>query len=610
MNLKRKHILTKPVLLVVIAIFLNFIPNVSRCQSLSKRGPVPEKSTGEFVDDGNTKYIGPATTFSGLDYAKLQAIGLIVDLQGTGSDPGPSWQRDKLVDDLKIRSKIDGPMNLLASPDTAMVKVTAMLPPGTRKGDRVDLLIESFEKDEVTSFNGGLMLTTSLRPWAVFGSSQVKSGNTMGTAEGYVLEDALFETRQDLSNRTNGIILGGGVSSENRVFLLNVKPEAQGLKAVADIQYALNHRFTVITADGRVGVAKAKTDRVIELLIPERYRENVGRFSQIIVNIAYDESANDRINRLELLEQQLADPSQARRAALRLEGIGKDGIAILKRALKNQELEVRFEAAMALAYQGEPDGLDVLTQAAEQDRAFRWHALAALQLLEDPRATDSLVHLLNSTSDEARYGAFRALKTRSPNHYLARSVVASKKFSAHVVPTNASPMVHLSRSKYPEVVIFGEEQLLHPNLLFVKTGLTVRGDGNGYVRIVRYSQGQKMERTVSNRTIDVVQGLAEVDCSYGTIVELFRNIRENQMMDAKLAINALPRPGRERDSSDWDSEVMLANYEEDAGQGRGNSATLSSKSGKLFGKATEEDQKKTPIFGKLGDMFSRSKQSP
>ncbi len=568
-----------------------------------KRGQSPDTKLVEVTDDGKTKYIGPVTTFSGLDFAKLQAIGLLVGLKGTGSDPGPSWQRDKLVEDLKIRSRISAPQDLLANLDTAMVKVTALLPPGTRKGDRVDLLVEIFENDDVTSFNGGMLLTTSLRPWTVFGS-QVKSGNAMGTAEGYVLEDALFETRQDLSKQTRGIILSGGVSSEDRVFLLNVKPEAKGIKSVADIQYAINQRFTVITADGKVGAARAKTDRVVELKIPEIYRHNIGRFSQVLVNMAFDETPNDRINRLELLERQLAEPSQARRAALRLEAIGKDGVAILKRALKNPDFEVRFEAAMGLAYLNEPDGISILAQAAERDRAFRWHALAGLQIVDDPRAIDALVQLLNAPSDEARYGAFRTLKARAPNHHLARSIVNSKKFSVHLIPTTAAPMVHISRVKHPELVIFGEDQAIDPNILFVKTGLTVRGDGSQKIQITRYNQGDRQDRIVSNQIVDVVKAMAELDCSYGTMIEFFRRSREKELLSTKLAINAVPKPGRERlDSSEWDSEVALASFEEDSDSPSNGMLLPDAKTQKK----PVNDEKKSSIFGKLGDVFSRKR---
>ncbi len=595
-------------------VFAFFGSSQIACQNLVHRGQSPDPAT--LVDDldknSKTKYVGPITVFAGFDHAKLQAIGLVVGLKGTGSDPGPSWQREKLIDDLKLRHKINDPQNLLASPDTAMVKVTAYFPPAARKGDRADLLIEPFDNDEVKSLNGGRLMLTSLRPYAVLGNS-VKSGNSMGSAEGFVLEDGLFEARQDRPNQIRGLVLGGGVLNEDRVLLLNVKQEKQGLKSVAEITYAINNRFTVVTGDGRVGAAKAKTDRVIELRIPEIYRDNVGRFTQIISNIAFEENADDRVNRLDELERQLGDSEQARLVTLRLEAMGKEASSVLKRALKHPNREVRSHAAVALSYLDEADGIDVLREAVATERALRWHALSGLQILSDPRAAAALSELMNAESAEARYGAFRSLKTRSPNDPLVKGTLLAKDFAFHVVPTTAQPMVHLSRSKYPEIVLFGDEQFISPDVLFLKSGLTVKGNGSGKIEVVRYIDGERVHHVVGNRVSEVVHAMASVNCQYSTFVEFFRLSKQKEWLSSKLAINALPRPGRERmegevesfvdsdvPSESKDSANPEANSESEFTQTRMESNSSSRKGG----------ERMSGVLGKLGESFSKSKKVP
>jgi HEAT repeat protein len=584
------------------------------CQNLVKRGQSPDPATliDDQVNQSKTKYVGPITVFSGFEYAKLQAIGLVVGLKGTGSDPGPSWQREKLIDELKLRMKINDPQNLLASLDTAMVKVTAYFPPGAKKGDRADLLIEPFDNDEVKSLNGGRLLLTSLRPYAVLGNS-VKTGNSMGSAEGFVLEDGLFEARQDRSNQVRGLVLGGGVLNDDRVLLLNVKQEKQGLKSVAEISYAINNRFTVVTGDGRVGAAKAKTDRVIELRIPETYRDNIGRFTQIISNIAFEENANDRVNRLDELERQLGDPEQARVATLRLEAIGKEATSVLKRALKHPNLEVRSHAAVALAYLDEADGIDVLREAVATERALRWHALAGLQVLSDPRAASALGDLMNAESAEARYGAFRTLKTRSPNDPLVKGTVLAKDFAFHVIPTTATPMVHVSRSKSPEIVLFGDEQLLSPDVLFLKSGLTVKGNDSGKIEVVRYIDGEKVHRIVGNRVSEVVQAMASVNCQYSTLIEFFRVAKQKEWLTSKLAINAVPRPGRER----MEGEVESFADTDDQSNANGTANPEATSTPEFTQTRMENNsssrkssERKSGVLGKLGESFSKSKKVP
>ena len=98
----------------------------------------------------------------------------------------------------------------------------------------------------------------------------------------------------------------------------------------------------------------------------------------VIMNIAYDEHDSKRVNRMDLLDQQISNPDLARVAALRLEALGDEGVPALKRALRHHDSEVKFHAAQALCYLGEPDGIKILEDMAKTEPVFRWHALTAL----------------------------------------------------------------------------------------------------------------------------------------------------------------------------------------------------------------------------------------
>ena len=101
-----------------------------------------------------------------------------------------------------------------------------------------------------------------------------------------------------------------------------------------------------------------------------------------------------------------------------------------------------------------------LGQAAREEPAFRAYALAALSTIDDMAAHDELVNLLEVTSSETRYGAFRSLWAMNPNDPLIRGENLGGQFSYHVLNTAGPPMIHVTRSYRPEIVIFSHAQRL------------------------------------------------------------------------------------------------------------------------------------------------------
>ena len=98
-------------------------------------------------------------------------------------------------------------------------------------------------------------------------------------------------------------------------------------------------------------MATPKTDEFIDVVIHPRYKDNIGRYMQVVRNVAIDESPTTLQARLMFLEQQLQRPAHRANAAMRLEAIGDDQAKqILKQGLASNDPEVRFYAAEALAY--------------------------------------------------------------------------------------------------------------------------------------------------------------------------------------------------------------------------------------------------------------------
>ena len=82
--------------------------------------------------------MGNVTQPYGLSYVKIEAVGLVTGLAGTGEDPPPSPQRATLLAEMN-RREVEHPNNILASPNTAIVLVRGLLRPGIQAGDHFDV---------------------------------------------------------------------------------------------------------------------------------------------------------------------------------------------------------------------------------------------------------------------------------------------------------------------------------------------------------------------------------------------------------------------------------------------------------------------------------------
>ncbi len=83
--------------------------------------------------------------------------------------------------------------------------------------------------------------------------------------------------------------------------------------------------------------------------------------------------------------------------------------------------------------------------------------------MDDGGAYDQLRSLLDLPSAETRYGAFRALWAMNPEDAVIKGETLGG-FNYHVLSTAGPPMIHVTRSLRPEIVVFGHEQCLRTPL--------------------------------------------------------------------------------------------------------------------------------------------------
>lgn len=562
--LRRIHVLA------IAGCTLALLPSVG-CVAPLFRGQSPEPDELTKVppelEMTNTKLVGDIANAWGMSYQKIESIALATGLDNTGSDPPPSPQRQMLLDEMKTHDVKD-PNKLLASPSTSMVLLRAYLPPGVQKGDRFDVEVRVPSRSETSSLRGGWIMQSRMKTMEVLGGS-IRQGHVIGLAEGPVVVDAAFKESDDKVLLTRGRLLGGGVSQISRGIGLVVQAEESSIRTATLISQSINTRFHTFDHGKKVGVANPKRDNFIDLAIPTRYKNNIWRYVRVVRAIALKESPTDRIARIRLLDSKLAEPTTAHEAAIQLEAIGKEAIPVLKHGLESPLAEVRFAAAEALAYLDEAEAGKGLAEAAKNTSAFRWSSLMALASMDQVSAYDALNELLHVPSAETRYGALRSIRQRNPRDPLVRGeFLGEDRVSFHVVNTTSEPMVHFAKSMQPEIVLFGADLRIKPPVyLYAGKKILLKGIDADRVKLIRYVPGQEDQtEIVSTELAQLLPMLFKLGADYTDVMQCLLKARKDGYLDARIAIDAVPKPGRVyyRDSMPDDNATDDGNEKSDA----------------------------------------------
>jgi hypothetical protein len=517
----------------------------------------------EFDEDFETKIkvpmIGDYTTFSGLHRVVLEGVGLVVGLKGTGDDPPPSQYREALMDDMRRRSvRGEEAKRLLASPNTALVVVRAYLPPLIQKGDQFDIDVRIPGDTKATSLNGGRLMETILSETAIVANRGTMKGRSVSKARGPILISTGEGEKENLAGvLKRGRILGGGVSLIDRDMAIYVRTEFRTLRHIRKLSQRIGERFYAYDKRGiREALTKPQTDQRIVLKVHPNYRHNFPRYLRVIENIAYRETTVQRRVRLQRLKRDLLNPAKAEFASLQLEAIGKESIPTLKTGLKSNDLECRFHSALSLAYLDNADGIEILREAAQKERAFRVFAFAALAIIEDPQANLALRDLMSvhvatdgteTDSAETRYGAFRSLWTLDPSDTFISGKKLNEEYWLHAIDSDGDPMVHITHRKRPEVVLFGKNQEFQTPMA-VRAGnniIVTSRPGSDQITLSRFTRrGADQRKVVSKRISEVIRAAAELGASYPDISQMLVQADRQQNLPGRFEIDALPQSGR------------------------------------------------------------------
>ena len=535
------------------------------CRSPLFRGQSPEDDSSiEVVEPSDgVELIRQIAAPEGQTYLQASGVGLVLNLAQTGSDPAPSAMKDTLIGEMRTHD-VENPKRYVASDKTAMVHVRALIPPGARAGDRIDVEVRVPHGSKTTDLANGWLMMTRLREKAVLGN-RVRTGRVLALAQGNVIIDTTFSGKTEKVFKVRGRILGGGQVKNDRQLGLRLREEYASPFKTTAVATAVNARFHYHDGTSKKGVAEAKDDVHVSLHVPLRYRNNVNRYLQVVRSIAVSEQQPQRIQRLRTLERMLHEPTTASVAALRLEAIGDEAVAVLMTGLRSPNPEVNFYAAEALGYLDVSEAADPLGLAARSERAFRWHALTALSTMDHVSAYDALVELLDSRSAEARYGAFRSLRVRNKRDPLYQGELIGtedQQFLYHRISTTGEPMIHFSTTSNPEVVLFGMEQRMKPPaFLFAGKNIMLKGTADGRIRLIRFKVSQDEEEKIVSADLDqVIRGIASMGGTYSDVYRAIRSAKAGGYLESRLVVNARAAGNREfhRDAKVSDGKPKTA----------------------------------------------------
>jgi flagellar basal body P-ring protein FlgI len=501
---------------------------------------------------------------------KVEGIGLVTGLENTGADPPPSWYRTQLVDEMS-KAGVEHASKLLANPQFSMVLVKMSIPTGSTPEDRFDIEVEVPPACGTKSLAGGYLMATRLREVLVAGGAP-RTGTELAVAQGPVM----IGNARNPSDPKVGRVLGGGKVKKDSPYLLVIKDKRKSVRTAAILETVVNERFHQGEAGKQKGVATAKTDGYLVLKVPPTYHQNQERFFRVVQLLSMVDTPALRAGRMASWGKELLDPKTSGVAALKLEGLGVSAGETLQAGLKSANAQVRFFAAESLAYLDDPSGADALAETAIQMSQFRAYALAALAASDQSACHMRLRRLMDVPDIEVRYGAFNALRTLDPHDpslggvrvlddpkapeeqpveapdsmaialaEAAQRPRADDPFALYLVDSEGPPVVHVSRTRRSEVVVFGRAQkLLPPIVLGTGAILLNAADKDDEIEISKIVPSKFGDSDVKLRTTldlgEVIRRVANLGATYPELVAILEAANRQKNLPGTLVVDAVP----------------------------------------------------------------------
>jgi hypothetical protein len=554
-------------LVAVCALFLLALPGCLQPQTRLQA----DEDIEHDKDLDAVKVIRDIATVGNVNDVQLSGVGLVTGLDKTGGGSPPSLWRNMLEESLRKKG-VQNVKAVMNSEETALVLISANLPAGTRKGDRIDVQVSLPPQSGATSLRGGYLQETALKNFDTTqhlslggpAGNKLLQGHTLARARGSLVVG--FGSGDDPTKLKGGRIWQGAIALADRPFFLTLNNDQKFYRvasAVADqlnltfhedakkrlillqqLTDGLNEKFQ---PGGSGHLARAYNKEVVQLHLPWEYRLNATRFLRVALLVPLRDTPDVMLRYRQKLEERLLDPAHTITAALRLEALGADSIPALKRGLESNHPLVRFAAAEALAYLGNPAGGEELAALAMAERTapLRAYCLGALTALNEAVSHVKLAQMMSAPDASLRYGAFRALREIDPSDPRLQGVLMNESYWLHQLAPGSPSMVHVATTHRAEVVLFGDEPFLKsPLKIMAGAEFTVTAEADDTrCTVSRFSlkQATPDRHQCTLRLRDVLEKVAEMGGTYADAVDLLKQAHEGGVLSCPLWVDAVPQ---------------------------------------------------------------------
>jgi flagellar P-ring protein FlgI len=223
--------------------------------------------------------IKDVAAFEGVRENQVYGYGLVVGLNGTGDRSQTFFSTQTLANMLE-RSGITINPDRVRVKNIAAVMVTAVLPPFTRQGSRIDVTVSSI--GDAQSIQGGVLIMTPLRA----ANSEVYVSAQGDVALGGYSAGGVGN-RVQLNHPTVGRIPNGGLVEREVAVELSGKSQLRLVLNRSDFTTATRAARAINEKSGP-GVANPLDGRTIEIKVPSDYSNRIIEFMSVVENATMD----------------------------------------------------------------------------------------------------------------------------------------------------------------------------------------------------------------------------------------------------------------------------------------------------------------------------------
>lgn len=500
----------------------------------------PEPVIQEPIDP--SARIGEITEFFSADLIPVEGYSIVGELNGTGSRQCPPNLKSYLSKYIKteLPEQTFNVDDFIDSADTAIVKVTGLMPAGIEKGKIFDVKVEPVEGSLSSSLKGGVLYGCDLRRIGGFQAGLP----IIATAKGPVYIDP-FEN----VGAVTGYVLGGGKTGD--AFEISVTLNRPDYRLVRLIANRINDRFGGLYAN-------PQSPGLMKLSVPKQYADRKQRFIDVVKMMSLDQEIDTSPENISRYADMLNKGMDKYEAEVALEAVGQKAVKTLVELSKSGDEDVKFRAARVLLYLDNMRGLAVLRGIVlDKDSEYRVRALETIGLggRRNDIANIARMVLVEADDLEVMLAAYDLLDRI--NDISIKKNKINDNFYLEQIAITKRKMIYVKRSGVPGVVIFGAPLKTRKNI-FVQTGdamVTLNSPEElDHISIIRKHPKRSVNLKLSS-TFDLENLIKRMSGSpspmskydkpglgipYEDVAELLKKMTEKKAVDAFYHMSSLP----------------------------------------------------------------------